>query len=433
MAGKQKELTMAKLEMALGGRPSRTALAAVALLTLLSGAAGALAAPTTTVKDGVTSVMNGAQPSGGREVITLQEVWRVGGDEGEDFFGLITQVRVGKDGRIYLLDTRLAEVPVYDKAGKRVATLSREGDGPGESRLPANLVFMPDGTLGLAQIFPGKIIKINFDGSPAGTLVPGAADPTQGGFLQLFDCTPSGPDLVVTAESISAAGAAGQDRTNYVATVDASGKEKARFLDRKNHLDFAAFEFNEEKTDRVDFRKVAAGRDGRVYIAAYRNRYAIDVYSKDGKLQRVITRAYEHRARTDEEYQRLQDAVQAQLSQLPGAKVAMSRTEPDIAAIEIGNDGNLWVSSSRSGHEQPAGIMFTWDVFSPDGEFIKQVSAKCGGDGKEDTLIWTPDGNAVLVTGFLDAAMSLQSGGAGAGSDDEAAPMEVVYLRRAGG
>lgn len=424
---------MARLGTITDHHPWRTALAAVALLTLMTGVPAAFAAPTTTVKDGVTSVMNGAQPSGGREVVALEEVWRVGGDEGEDFFGLITQVRVGKDGRIFLLDTRLAEVPVYDKAGNRVATLSREGDGPGESRLPANLVFMPDGTLGLAQIFPGKIVKINLDGSPAGTLVPGAADPTQGGFLQLFDCIPSGQDLIVTAESISQAGAAAQDRTNYVAAVDAAGKEKVRFYEHKNHLDFTAFEFNEDKTDRVDFRKVAVGRDGRVYIAAHRNRYAIDVYGKDGKLQRVIERAYEPRARTDEEYQRLQNVVQTQLSQLPGAKVTMSHNEPDIAAIEIGIDGNLWVSSSRSGHEQPKGIMFTWDVFSPDGEFIKQVSAKCAGDGMKDTLIWTPDGNAVLVTGFLDAALSLQSGGASTGSDDEAAPMEVVYLKRIGG
>jgi len=420
---------MARLVTITHGRARRAALAALALATLTLVATGAFAAPTITVKDGVTRVVNGAQPSQGREVVALQEVWRVGGDEGEDFFGLITQVRVGKDGRIYLLDTRLAEVPVYDKTGQRVATLSREGDGPGESRLPANLVFMPDGTLGLAQIFPGKIIKINLDGSPAGSFAPGGADPTAGGFLQLFDCVASGPDLVVTAESIAQAGNAAQDRTNYVASVDAAGKEKVRFLERKNHMDFTAFEFNEDKTDRVDFRKVAAGKDGRVYVAGTRNRYAIDVYGKDGKLQRVIERAYERRNRTDEEFQRLQTVVQAQLAQLPGAKVTMSRTEPDIAAIEIGNDGNLWVSTSRSGVEQPAGIMFTWDVFTPDGEFLKQVSAKCQGDGKKDSLIWTPDGNAVLVTGFLDAAMSLQGGGA-ADDDDEAAPMEVVYLKR---
>ena len=62
------------------------------------------------------------------------------------------------------------------------------------------------------------------------------------------------------------------------------------------------------------------------------------------------------------------------------------------------------------------------------------MSAKCEGDGENDILIWTPDGNAVLVTGFVEAMQALQSRGAGGGEDDdgEAAPMEVVYLKVAG-
>lgn len=147
--------------------------AAAALLMVTMGALAVFAAPTITVKDGVTRVANGAQPSGKREVVTLQEDCCVGGDEGEDFFGLITQVRVGKDGRIYLLDTRLAEAPVYDREGTRVATLSREAHGTGESRLPANLVFMPDGTLGLAGTLRGEDHQdLNLDGSPAGSFTP---------------------------------------------------------------------------------------------------------------------------------------------------------------------------------------------------------------------------------------------------------------------
>ncbi|MBK7190674.1 MAG: hypothetical protein IPH86_18950 [bacterium] len=71
----------------------RAITATAALLMVTMGALAAFAAPAITVKDGVSRVANGAQPSGKREVVTLQEAWRVGGDEGEDFFGLITQVR----------------------------------------------------------------------------------------------------------------------------------------------------------------------------------------------------------------------------------------------------------------------------------------------------------------------------------------------------
>ena len=81
--------------------------------------------------DGVKHIMNSAAPEKGNRVVKLQEEWRVGGEDGEDFFGMISQVRIGEDGLIYLLDTRLSEVPVYSTDGERVNTLSREGDGPG--------------------------------------------------------------------------------------------------------------------------------------------------------------------------------------------------------------------------------------------------------------------------------------------------------------
>ena len=110
-----------------------------------------------------------------------------------------------------------------------------------------------------------------------------------------------------------------------------------------------------------------------------------------------------------------------------------AKTEPDVGGLVFGTDGNLWVTSSRSGFDQPEGILITWDVFTPDGHFIKTVSAKCEGDGENDILIWTPEGNAVVVTGFTEAILALQSQGAGDEDDDgEAEPMEVIYLKVAG-
>jgi hypothetical protein len=386
--------------------------------------------------DGVKHVRNGATPAKGNRVVKLQEAWRVGGDDGEDFFGMISQVRIGEDGRIYLLDTRLSEVPVYSREGDRVATLSREGDGPGEIRIPSNMLFMPDGSLGLVQVFPGKIIKVNLDGSPAGVFQPGGGDPTQGGFLQMFDCSANGQDLVVTAESISQAGPTSQSRSNYVASFDAAGKELVRYFENAFAWDFTNFEFSEDNLGRVDFRRVAVGQDGRLYIATERNAYKIMVYNRDGSVDRVIEREYVHRQRTDEEYNRVKSTVEGQLAQIPNARITVSKTEPDIGGLNFGPDDNLWLSTSRGGVDQPKGVMFTWDVFSPDGKFLETVSAACPGDGENDLIIWTDDGAAVQVTGFTEAARALQSQGGGAASegddDGEAAPMEVIYLKVAG-
>jgi len=384
--------------------------------------------------DGVTHIRNGSEPAQGNRVVHLEEQWRVGGEDGEDFFGMISQVCIGPEGLIYLLDTRLSEVPVYSTDGDRVTTLSREGEGPGETRTPANLLFMPDGSLGLVQVFPGKIIKVQTDGTPAGVFTPGGNDPTKGGFMMMYDCVANGDELLVAGESISQAGPTAQDRTNFVASYGDQGQELVRYFEMTNHWDFTNFEFNEDTNSPVTYRRMTAGADGRVYIAPARNQYVINVYNQDGSLERVIEREYEHWQRTEKEYNAIKTSVEGQMGQIPNAKIVISKTEPDIGGLIFGPDGNLWVGTSRSGRQQPEGIMATWDVFTPDGDFIETVSAACAGDGTEDILIWTNNGAAVQVTGFTEAMRTLQNRGGSAGEDDdeEAAPMEVVYFKIAG-
>ena len=41
------------------------------------------------------------------------------------------------------------------------------------------------------------------------------------------------------------------------------------------------------------------------------------------------------------------------------------------ADLAFDADGNLWVTSSRSGFDEPEGILTSWDVFDPDGHFIE--------------------------------------------------------------
>jgi len=390
--------------------------------------AGAVQAGEEMVRDGVLHITNGDTSAKGLETIGFEEVWRVGGEDGDDFFGLVTQVMVGDDGSIYLLDTRLSEVPVYSPEGERLTTLSREGEGPGETRMPTNLVKMADGNLGLVQRFPGKITLIDMEGNPKGQVEPKLED---GGFLALFDCFPNGKEhLTIIGSSFKQNGSTGRTDINFVSNFNSAGGELVRFTEVVNEMDFSNFHFNEDEQNEITFRKATVGPDGRVYVSQVRNNYQIHVYLPDGSLDRVIERKYEHRKRSDEEYQDVYDLAEAQLSRLPGAKFDISKIEPDIDSVRFGSDGNLWVTTSHSGFEEPEGILITYDIFDPDGHFIKQVAVRCEGDGEEDSLFFAPDGTAVLVTGFAAALESLQSAGAGGGDEDEEAePMEVVYLR----
>jgi len=382
------------------------------------------------VRDGVLHIVNAEQSAKGMETITMEEVWRAGGEDGDDFFGLISQVVVGEDGTIYLLDTRLAEVPFYSPAGERLGTLSREGEGPGETRNPSDMLMMPNGTLGLVQSFPGKIITIDLQGNPTGDFQPQVED---GGFLSLKDCLANvDGQITVSGRSYKQTTPTVGTQTNFVSNFGPEGNEIVRLTEVDNVMDFSNFNRKEDEQNEIDYRKVAVGPDGRVYLNKIRNQYLIEVYLPDGTLDRMIERKYEHRQRTDKEYNTVQTMAETQLARLPGSKFEVSKIEPDISMLRFASDGFLWVTSSHSGFEQPEGQLATYDVFDADGHFIKEVAVQCLGDGLEDRLFWTSEGSAVLITGFNDALRALMMGGAGAAAgeeeDEEAVPMEVIYL-----
>ena len=86
---------------------------------------------------------NDGEPRDGIVDYTLDVQWRAGGlDDDENLFGVIMQALADEDGNLYLLDNQLSEVAVFSSAGERIATLSREGDGPGETRFPVHVVWM---------------------------------------------------------------------------------------------------------------------------------------------------------------------------------------------------------------------------------------------------------------------------------------------------
>jgi hypothetical protein len=397
-------------------------------LALILFGAGASLAGREVIEDGVLHVKNGAAPNEGIKTLDLVERWRAGGeDDEENLFGLITEVLLDAEGNIYLLDTQLSEVQVFSRDGENLKTLSREGDGPGEVRSPSDMLFMPDGSLGLVQTFPGKIVRIDLEGNPQGTFEPGGGDPTKGGLPVVIDAECEGGKLYLGGLVVSPDPVGGtQTRTHYVASFADDGTETARYLERETVWDFSNMLLSEKNEYFAHFRHWDVGPDGRLYAAPHRNRYAIEVYSPDGTLERVIEREFTSWQRDERARARTQSVMDAQAGRFPfEIKQEIEDTEPDISSLSFEPDGNLWVLTSRSGRDQPEGILCTYDVFTPDGHFVRQVAAVCEGDGVSDLLFFAENGDAIQVTGFFDALIALQGGTAS--SEDEAAPMEVIY------
>ncbi len=400
-----------------------TTLSLLCLLTAVAALAGQADLP-----EGVALVESGAEPPEGQQVIRLEEMWRAGGEDGEILFGHIFRAKADADGNVYLLDTQLSEVPVFSPDGEHVKTLSRDGEGPGETHEPVDLTFLPDGSLGILQRFPGKVVRIDLEGMPLGDII--LADATAGGFTALFTGRCRGDQLMfvvqrATREETSSV------RTFEVSRYDVAGNELARCFTRQSVVDFTNPVIRESQILDVAIFGSTIAPDGCVYVTTEYDRYTINVYSPDGSLHHVIERDFETRARNEIESGRIEGVFEFWANR--GGQVMpieIYDCAPTVTDLYVDDANRLWVEHSRSAETGPDEAMLTYDVFDGDGKFERQVALVCEGDPLNDELFRVRDDMVVLVKGSIPAMYASMAGGA-AETDESAAAadMEVVCYR----
>ncbi|HET9066919.1 MAG TPA: 6-bladed beta-propeller [Gemmatimonadales bacterium] len=86
-------------------------------------------------------------------------------DDSSEIFGHLFDVDVSPDRRIYALDVRPTEVMVFDSAGKRIGTVGRRGEGPGEFSRTNGIHLGPDGTLWVNDNGKRMVLAIDPDGT----------------------------------------------------------------------------------------------------------------------------------------------------------------------------------------------------------------------------------------------------------------------------
>ena len=408
----------------------RFALGWVLLATFLLAAPIGLAEQPAFPAD-VPVVENPAIPPNGLQVVQLEEMWRAGGEDSEVFFGHVFRAVADDQDNVYLLDTQLSEVPVFSPTGEHLKTLSREGEGPGESREPADLTMMPDGTLGIVQRFPAKVVKVTLDGTPAGNMEFG--DSAAGGFNSVFTGRLRGDNLMFVAQYATRTEQM-QTRTWYVARFDAAGQEVARCWSQDLVIDFSNPVIRETDILNPIVFGSTPGPDGKVYIAPFWDDYSILVYASDGSLDHVVTRPFEARKRVDLETGRIQRVFDFWGSR--GGGLLPTEVQPNATAITdlyVDAENRLWVENSRSAEAGPAEAMLTYDIYDAEGRFDRQVALVCDGDPQDDELFRVSDDMVVLIKGSIPALYASMAGGAVEAIEEEeaaeAADMEVVCYR----
>lgn len=375
--------------------------------------------------DGRLHIKNGDTPKDGLETVELRELWRAGGEDDEIFFGLVAQVLTDSKGNIYLMDTQLSEVHVYSPEGEHLKILGREGDGPGETRRPGDIFFTPEGKLGMMQSFPGKIVLVDLEGNPGGTLDFDTGDPNQGRFAVLVRGISRAGNILIGGIRMTFGQDGTSDQNYFLSTCDASGKEKKRLMEKEYTMNYADFVMDEEGMD-FAWGRCDVSSGGRIYAAPHRNKYHIFVFNKDESLDRVIEREYESLPRNEEQKQQAYSLIEAlgAYYPTPPRQINIEDTHPDISTLHADDDGNLWVRTSRGDFNQPEGILGTMDVFDADGHFVKRVAFKGPGNLEQDNMYVLGGDRVVIVTGAVEAFRTMQ--GVTSEDSEEAAPLEVI-------
>ncbi|MCB1183427.1 6-bladed beta-propeller [bacterium] len=345
-------------------------------------------------------VANGPEPRDGVETLVLAEQWRVGGPGDDDaLIGVVGRVLADDEGRVYVLDMQQIEVQVYDRDGRCVQRLGRRGDGPGELNLLIDAVRLGDGTVGLVQPFPGRIVLVDSAGDPAGEIPAG--DPTTGGFAFLVAAASRGGLAVVVGTRMTIQGGTGV-ATSFVDRVVGDRLSGSPLLETTRPVgqtDSAPGDVHLPVGGQFDI-----DRDGRVAMLADRDEYRIDVYGPDDVRQFTVTREAEPLLLTEAE----KAAIAGRLAPTPGARGNRQEFRvPDVAAavqkLHWSDAGELWVLPAHGTRDQPPGVHSTWDVFTPDGVFARRVRVACDADPERDEVHFPGGDLVVIVTNAEDA------------------------------
>ncbi len=373
-----------------------------------------------------TIVDNPAHPAGGVETIAMNEQWRLGGEDEDFFFGTISRIHQDKAGKIYILDGQLCQVHVLNGDGELLTSLGSEGDGPGEMRGPGDFYVSPDGTVNILQSFPGKIVKIAADGTPAGT-TDFTVDGVKAPFGVLIRGLETEKGLYLGGIQMEFGGT-GQSKQNYfLSFCDKDGGQIDRLVKKLHVIDYSDFRMEENAMD-FAWARMDIGPSGQLFIANSRNEYSISVMDPDGTVTRIINRTYQAAPRTERQKEiaeQIIDAI-AKYHPVPLRSKEIEKTEPAIGGFSVMNDGRIWVQASVSDEALPAGTWNLFDVFSPEGKLERQVALTGSFNRNRDAAYLLPDGRLIVVTGALDAFLNQMGASGDSEASQEATLLEVI-------
>jgi hypothetical protein len=321
-------------------------------------------------------VANSATPSAGIVEANLDELFHLGGfsEADEEFFGVVANGILGADGETYLLDEQLCEIRVFDAEGQYLNTFGREGEGPGEFRQAQDLLLLPSGKVGVIYGQQNRLATYGLDGTIGEdtSLLPDGvrfafligAQSRDGRMVIQQHATELTDDEIISTMSMVGLDASGEVTHTYFSESSTQKRQGPGISISIDSDDYA------NAWVLMDGGFLAINDSG--------DEYKIEILDAQGELVRTITRDYEPLRRSDEELERL-EREQRERAEESGGRIQGDEIDPlygVILSMHVGPDGQLWVMTGRGRFGEGIGenTLGTFDVFGPEGDFVRQVS-----------------------------------------------------------
>ena len=343
--------------------------------------------------------------------IEMEEVWRIGSNEGEEFiFGVIGGVLSDKVGNFYLLDTQLSEVFKFSPEGEYLKSITQRGEGPGEISVCYFCGMWNQTMMACLNISPEAVVRFDLDGTPASQL---KASPL--------------PDLG-SEETISLYSFSRRDgfivgfgqhfffddgentQISFLSTFDDDMDEIFRYFQQPTEYNFRKpITVNEEK-DIVPFTRWALGLAGEVFLVPDRTGFLIEVRGPKGNILRKIQRKWTLEKRTKEEKNEAKNEYQFSTSgmDMPDISYKISDYSPTIQSLKWVDD-QLWVATSRTIKKSIETQSYVVDVFNQEGTLLEERAYSFPFDRDNDEVHWLGRGRAIVVKNIYSATVAAQS------------------------
>ncbi len=285
-------------------------------------------------------------------------------------------------GRLYLLELKPPTVRVYALTdGAYLASLGREGDGPGEYRYPASIALGRSGEVAVLTL-SGRVTFWAPDGSLTGVVQSGGGLATD----------------ILQARADS-----------FYVKVDVFPPEDVaefRIVTRDSALTTARFNDAELPGTEVPGRAtrnhaypVAGTIAGELLVATPGPEYRIVRVGPDGRLREPIERdELAPLRRSESEIEAIRQRVREGFSaagRAPPATIPVGANRPHLARLAAAPDGTIWALTQRG--DDSASVI---DYFEPDGRFAGSLRVEV----RAVDLAVTSRSVYLLARGDLDMA-----------------------------